>query len=127
MKNTTKLTMLFCILAVFLIAQNVRGAEVIYDASDETECFPEYECATWGACVSGLSARVCEDRKCGERDIIERKICDENLKCRPEIKCGEWGTCIYSEKVNSFLEGEIKFTGYKERECSDTNKCVSSF
>lgn len=93
----------------------------------EPDCTSEYECAKWSECVDGLSGRICVDKKCSRRDIIERKICNVEIGCRPNIECGDWSQCVYTEKAELIFLGKISFGGYKERVCRDTNSCVESF
>ncbi|MBI2452279.1 hypothetical protein HYV50_04365 [Candidatus Pacearchaeota archaeon] len=90
------------------------------------ECFPDYECGEWGACIDGLQTRTCIDKRCNQRNLLERRFCD-TIACTPKIECREWSECTYTQKVNDFLRGEIKFGGYRNRLCIDKNKCVESF
>jgi len=75
-------------LAFFLILPAVNAQQ---------DCFPEYECGEWEECESGLQSRVCEDVKCGRREIVERSFC-EKLGCKPKIECDDWSQCFYTEK-----------------------------
>ncbi|MFH1290873.1 MAG: hypothetical protein ABIH92_05725, partial [Nanoarchaeota archaeon] len=92
----------------------------------EVDCFPSYECSSWGECEDGLQSRTCVDKACGKRDIIERSFC-ENAGCRPKIECGEWGPCTYTEKTDDLIQGKVSFGGYRSRVCKDSNNCVDGF
>lgn len=88
-------------------------------------CFPDYKCGEWDSCSEGLQNRTCVDVKCDNEPIIERKFCKEG--CVPEISCGQWGACVYTEKTEDVLMGNIRFAGYKQRDCFDANECVEAF
>lgn len=90
------------------------------------DCFPRYECGVWGECKDGLQSRVCEDKTCGNRDIVERSFCEKE-GCQPKIECDDWGPCFYTEKTDNLLKGKVSFGGYRNRVCRDVSGCVDSF
>ncbi|RMD65849.1 hypothetical protein D6817_05350 [Candidatus Pacearchaeota archaeon] len=90
-------------------------------------CFPEYTCGAWSSCEGGLQTRVCVDKKCNNRDIVERKLCERPSTCVPDIQCGDWSECIYTDKTTDFFTGKIIFGGYRTRVCEDRNGCVERF
>jgi len=94
--------------------------------ADAQECFPDYKCGEWKACIEGLQSRTCTDIKCNGKDIIDRKFCEE-LNCKPRIQCSEWSGCFYTDKIEDIFGGKIKFGGYKSRTCVDSTGCVDSF
>jgi hypothetical protein len=89
-------------------------------------CYPLYSCNDWGNCINGFSNRTCVDTTCGFADIIERKIC-ENANCVTNIKCEEWSSCLFNDKLDDIIQGKVRFLGYQQRECIDSNKCLSSY
>jgi hypothetical protein len=91
------------------------------------DCSSNYVCKEWGKCLGGYQERICEDSACGMKDITERQFCGENEGCAPKIECLPWNECVYTEKINNFLQGEIKFGGYKTRTCSDASGCIETF
>jgi len=91
------------------------------------KCFPDYICNDWTNCSEGFQTRTCEDIKCNQRDITERKLCVDVNICTPDIFCNDWTECIYTEKSEDILQGRIKFGGFRERLCEDLNKCVKPF
>ncbi len=90
------------------------------------ECFPSYQCGEWGACIDGLSTRVCVDVKCEAEDISERQFCGED-DCKPNIECGGWSNCNYFDKTNDIIKEQLIFRGVKERICNDVANCINSF
>ncbi len=122
MKREVLLIVSGFVIFFFIFSLRVSAA----DNSTMGECFPEYHCGEWAECIEGLRSRVCEDLKCGRRDIIERKFCDE-LTCKPEIKCTEWSECVYTDKTEDIFGGKIRFGGYRSRACRDLTGCVDNF
>jgi len=90
-------------------------------------CFAEYKCGAWGECVDLFQTRVCEDKECDMRDIVERRLCEEIADCRPDLVCEDWSSCIYTDNVDNIISGEVKFGGSRNRLCVDLNGCVKNF
>ncbi len=88
-------------------------------------CSPRFKCDDWSGCVDGIQSRICKDVKCGNEDIIERRLC--NQECKSDIKCNDWSGCIYLEEFNDIAREEVSFLGYRERICYDVNRCTNSF
>ena len=92
-----------------------------------SDCYPSYSCGEWGNCNDeGIQQRACIDNKCSLPEIIERKFCKEEKGCIPDVRCTKWSQCNYAEKLNDFISKDIVFIGYKERTCTDLNKCIAS-
>ncbi len=124
--NKTALYMLIVLIIFTSQSSGLSNSDKIIITGRATQCYPEYKCENWGPCIEGLESRVCIDLKCDKKEIIERKFCEE-LSCKPLIKCSEWSECTYTDKTENILEGNIKFGGYKNRDCKDITKCIDPY
>jgi len=115
MKIKTRDSVLF-VVGIFLL---IVFSKVLLAA----ECFPEYSCGEWGACLDGIQERTCVDEKCETKDVIERKFCGEFENCQPNVECTEWSNCNYERKTSDLISEELSFSGYQTRTCSDLNNC----
>ncbi len=89
-------------------------------------CFPEYECGEWQGCIEDIELRICKDKKCGDSDITERRLCKSG--CTSDFQCSEWTQCKYAESFKDvFSRGEVALFGKSERRCVDVEGCAPSY
>lgn len=89
----------------------------------DDSCVADYNCGEWSACEGGIQKRSCNDLKCGQDSIVERKVCDEVFCERTDYQCGIWSSCTYTEKVEDVFNSQISFKGFQERICRDITGC----
>lgn len=121
--NKKTLILLFVIVSLlFLMVFIIKFISFTGKVVDD-RCVADYQCGTWSACENGIERRTCNDFKCGQENIIERRVCAELFCENTDYQCGTWSSCVYTEKVEDVFNNEISFKGFQERVCRDVTGC----
>ncbi|GEM_PF-4392284 len=112
---------------ILIISLASSKSSPIQPVSAEEGCFPQYECGNWSECNNdSIQTRVCTDKRCNKKDIVERKFCNIP-NCKPAIACSNWSSCNYQRKMSDVLRERLVFEGYQERECVDLGGCAEEW